>query len=302
MTEAKESITAPRLPAQALGLVPHRGAMIFIDELSVHTHRYAEGMVMIRPDNIFVDRSGLLENVCLVELLAQLAAAGNGYEAMLTAGLVKSGFLAGVDDFVVMARARAGDSLTLKLSKTLEVQNVTVAEGGIYRREECLASGRLKLYVVEDPEAGGLAPSSDYKEESGEGATGRATETVREHMMANMRVVEASAETGRASGTFRTEKGFPGLGGHFPGRPLLPGIAMIGLAIALCESLICAPLQLVRVEKAKFLKPVLLGDTIRIDVEAACEQGDYRVSSRLTNGAGLVGKFAITLRKDGAET
>lgn len=72
--------------------------------------------------------------------------------------------------------------------------------------------------------------------------------------------------------------------GHFPDAPIMPGVLLIESAAQLC-SLVIAPEEadtdklyvLLKVKDFKFLKPVIPGDTLTIDVKctmssaAACE-------------------------------
>jgi hypothetical protein len=99
-----------------------------------------------------------------VEILAQLAAAAEGDEARKSSGIVKSGYLVGINDFSIKREARLGDILQVTMNKTFKVNTVTVMDGNIFRGEECIASGKLKLYVAENGAGPAMTPSPGYSE------------------------------------------------------------------------------------------------------------------------------------------
>lgn len=72
---------------------------------------------------------------------------------------------------------------------------------------------------------------------------------------------------------FRVEPGAPCLDGHFPGRPVVPGVVLLDAALA---ALACpAPL---RIEQAKFLRPCLPGMDLELVLAARADGGsDLRV-------------------------
>lgn len=80
--------------------------------------------------------------------------------------------------------------------------------------------------------------------------------------------------------------------GHFPDTPIMPGVLIIEAAAQLC-SLVIAPddaasdeeklYVLLKVKDFKFLKPVIPGDTLTIDVKATlASSGLYEFSAVIT--------------------
>jgi len=66
-------------------------------------------------------------------------------------------------------------------------------------------------------------------------------------------------------GSFSIPSGHPCLDGHFPERPLVPGVVLLDEALArLRAHLRCGPP--VRLQSVKFLAPVLPGDTVQVAV------------------------------------
>lgn len=91
----------------------------------------------------------------------------------------------------------------------------------------------------------------------------------------------------------------PFLRGHFPDRPIMPGVLIIeamaqaaGVAMILRrrrESVPDRGVALVGVEKARFRRPVVPGDTLRLDVRMLRARGDL---FRLAGSASVSGERA----------
>lgn len=79
-----------------------------------------------------------------------------------------------------------------------------------------------------------------------------------------------------AAGTFRIEHDHPSLPGHFPGRPVVPGVALIDHAVALIAPHL-AGRALAGVPVAKFTRPVLPGENVQVGFR---DQGGGRVTFR----------------------
>ena len=64
--------------------------------------------------------------------------------------------------------------------------------------------------------------------------------------------------------------------GHFPGQPLLPGIAQIGMVLDLIRQGTHQPVSLVEIRRVRYKKMILPEDRIRIEaVPKAEKDGEY---------------------------
>ena len=72
----------------------------------------------------------------------------------------------------------------------------------------------------------------------------------------------------------------PAFAGHFPGRPIVPGVVLLDHAILLAEALHgCVPAGGWRVNQAKFLSPVGPGETLSFEL-LADQRGGWRFNVR----------------------
>lgn len=61
--------------------------------------------------------------------------------------------------------------------------------------------------------------------------------------------------------------GDPTFAGHFPTRPLLPGVFQLEIACFAAESMLNATLSVREVIKAKFLRPIIPEETVRVELK-----------------------------------
>ncbi|MDR0828120.1 MAG: hypothetical protein LBN33_09665 [Desulfovibrio sp.] len=129
-------------------LLPHAGPMCCIERLLSSSRTAAVAEVLLTPRHSLVS-DGTLDNAGCVELAAQTAGAMQGYDLYMKGQPPKFGYLAGAQDFIFHAPARAGDLLTIKVTIEAELGEVSVLSSRILRGETLLAEGRIKVYVPE---------------------------------------------------------------------------------------------------------------------------------------------------------
>ena len=133
-------------PVPAASMLPHAAPMCCIDTLESVHDAGGEARVLFTPGHILLSE-GALEPAGFIELVAQTAGAAYGCLCLQRGLPVRPGFLAGVRDFAVLAKARQGDTLTVRTTVVAEVGDVMLVQGLVYRGEELLAQGELKVYV-----------------------------------------------------------------------------------------------------------------------------------------------------------
>lgn len=75
---------------------------------------------------------------------------------------------------------------------------------------------------------------------------------------------------------FTIDADHPSLAGHFPGRPIVPGVVILERVIAAIEA-VHAPLATLRLPQVKFLQPLLPGESARIELDGAAPRWRFRV-------------------------
>ena len=68
----------------------------------------------------------------------------------------------------------------------------------------------------------------------------------------------------------------PCLPGHFPGRPLVPGVLVLDRVLAAIEAA-HGPLGPLRLPQVKFVQPLLPGEEARVELEGTAPRWRFRV-------------------------
>lgn len=76
--------------------------------------------------------------------------------------------------------------------------------------------------------------------------------------------------------TFRIDHDHPGLPGHFPGRPLVPGVVVLDRVFDAIEST-HGPLGALTLPQVKFMQSLLPGETATVELDGASPRWRFRV-------------------------
>ena len=68
----------------------------------------------------------------------------------------------------------------------------------------------------------------------------------------------------------------PCLPGHFPGRPLVPGVVVLDRVLAAIEAA-HGPLGPLRLPQVKFVQPLLPGEAARVELDGTAPRWRFRV-------------------------
>jgi len=94
---------------------------------------------------------------------------------------------------------------------------------------------------------------------------------------------------------FRFRADEPVFAGHFPGHPILPGIFQIEMTRLAAERILDCRLELREIVKAKFLRPILPEETIRLSLKLSEEKGMIRARAGLVVGGQSAGEAVLRL-------
>jgi radical SAM protein with 4Fe4S-binding SPASM domain len=133
------------LPLAVEGLVPHMPPMCIVDELLSVDEKTFTTRVKVSKDSIFVGEDGVLDEVVHLEILAQSMAAWKGFKN-LKDKKAPEGYLIGVKGLKISGAAKVGDTLSVSIHKVIEVTNVGVVKGKIFKGDELITSGEIKIW------------------------------------------------------------------------------------------------------------------------------------------------------------
>ena len=85
--------------------------------------------------------------------------------------------------------------------------------------------------------------------------------------------------------------------GHFPGRPIVPGVVELEMVRAALEKFTSSELRIQSVEKAKFLREVKPGERILLNISFSVSGGLFSVKGSSRVGAEKAAIVELTLGK-----
>lgn len=102
---------------------------------------------------------------------------------------------------------------------------------------------------------------------------------------------------GAATVEFRFAATNPLFAGHFPSQPLLPGVFQLEMARLGAEWLLGQDLSVREISRAKFLRPILPGQLIRMNLKVSEDEESVAVRASFLVGGQAAGETVLTLRK-----
>jgi 3-hydroxyacyl-[acyl-carrier-protein] dehydratase len=94
---------------------------------------------------------------------------------------------------------------------------------------------------------------------------------------------------------FRFGANDPTFAGHFPGRPILPGAYQLEMVRAAAEWALDCSLGIREVSKAKFLRPILPEETVRMDLNLSKQGDTIRAQARFSVLGQRAGETVLVL-------
>jgi 3-hydroxyacyl-[acyl-carrier-protein] dehydratase len=102
-----------------------------------------------------------------------------------------------------------------------------------------------------------------------------------------------------ADGTLAFEFNFnandPTFAGHFPGRPILPGVFQLEIVRMATEWVLNSRLSLQEVVRGKFQRPVLPGETLKLSLKLSEAEGAVSVRGNFVCGGQPTGEAFLKL-------
>jgi predicted hotdog family 3-hydroxylacyl-ACP dehydratase len=285
-----ERRTAADLPAPAADLVPHRPPVRLIEHL-LEVHAAAgRASATVRADSLHVNADGTLDPTAHLELMGQTFAAAKSWRDRQQGRPPRVGFLAGASGMDCLDTARIGDQLTIAIKQTGTFGAFAMLEGHIYRHDRRIAGGGLKLWL--DPSQ--HAPS-DTKNETSPRPSQPPTSLQKAIQAASNQPLKWEADRSIAQ-SFCFPPEFIAFRGHFPGNPLLPAFVQIRMAQVMLESAAQAPLQLERIDNAKFREPLPPGQSVRVHCDLERTPNNHKAAVTLMVLDRRIATFHLTFR------
>jgi radical SAM protein with 4Fe4S-binding SPASM domain len=134
------------LPTPVGGMIPQAPPFRVVDRLLSVGERVAMVETVIRKDNPFVGDNEALDESAYLELIAQSAAAMNGFRGVRGNGHEPEGYLLGARNVEILGTSRVGDTLNTRVFKATRYGDFGVVEGQVFRGDTLLARGEIKVW------------------------------------------------------------------------------------------------------------------------------------------------------------
>lgn len=291
------------LPYPAVGLIPHREAMLFLSELKEYDENFAASELIVEQTNLFLNDDQTVNSLAFIEMLAQLIAAHSGFKAKIKDMIPKAGFLVGIKDFTIYETAKLGDELSLTVQKEMEFANAYYINGKVAIGERCLAEGVLKLWeapsadlknekIINDsiPEKTFFPDESTYR-------MYRESSSLHRDIMTHITSIRSDHRQGNVQAHLFFPPDFIAFNGHFPGNPILPGVIMLNIGLIITELFLSRKLLIQKIASAKFSKLVSPQQVIGADIHVIDEGLCYKTKVKLSTQEGSCAEFIMMLKK-----
>jgi len=285
-----EMRTTADLPAPAADLVPHRPPVRLIEHLLEVHAAGGRASTTVRADGLHVNADGTLDPTAHLELMGQTFAAAKGWRDRQQGRPPRMGFLAGATGVDCLATARIGDHLTIAIKQTGTFGSFAMLEGHVYHHDRRIAGGQLRLWL--DPSHHVL---SDTTKKAPSKPPPPLTSLKKAIQAASDQALKWEGDHGIAQ-SFCFPPAFIAFRGHFPGNPLLPAFVQIRMAQAMLESAEQAPLQLERIDNAKFREPLPPGQSVHVRCDLKRTPNKRQAAVTLMVSDRRIATFHLTFR------
>jgi len=256
--------------------------MRLLDRLAVYTPERGEAQGCISQHHLFHTRETSLHPLVSIELLAQGAAAHEGYRRLLEGKQIGGGFLAGVREFTIIRAPCIGEKIRTIAERAFSIGELEVVRGEVVCNDECIARGELVFYLNDELRLPVDAPAT-----SPQLAPRDSQLTLSQTLPGCLQSLDREA----MQATFVLSPSLPAFSGHFPDFPVLPAVvSMMCAELALTELEGARP-DLGFVKNAKFNHPITPGETLEIFSQRSTAQGHSWYRCHLQTSHGRVGRI-----------
>ena len=95
----------------------------------------------------------------------------------------------------------------------------------------------------------------------------------------------------QATASLRVDAQLRVLDGHFPGAPIVPGVAQLHWVVALGMQAFGIPSAFLRAEVVKFQQPILPGDTVQVQLQWVADKGSLQFALTSERGSHASGRL-----------
>lgn len=103
---------------------------------------------------------------------------------------------------------------------------------------------------------------------------------------------------GAATLEFRFPPDDPTFAGHFPTRPVLPGVFQLEIVRFAAELLLNCSLAVREITKAKFLRPIAPNELVRVELSLSEGEGTIQARASFVAGGRLAGEANLQLSRN----
>ncbi|MDD8025056.1 MAG: SPASM domain-containing protein [Acidobacteriota bacterium] len=277
--------------------LPHRGPMRFLrgtarldDEKITLQMRIPRGSVLARAD-------GTVVPLLLIEMLAQLCAVHRAHTLGKMDGSQVHGYLVGMDHVRFRKPVAAGDMVRLVAWNTLEMNEINRVEGEVLRDGAWVARAEMTLFKAESwlpPEAEAACPAPPETERPPVFPPG-ASDRMGRGIVRAVKSLQADGE-GAWRARLRFDPDFIGFNGHFPGHPIVPGVALIYAGFLLATAALERDLVFRSIKRARFMKPVRPGVPLECQIRISRPAGaaGITVAAKILLGGETAAKYEFS--------
>lgn len=119
--------------------------------------------------------------------------------------------------------------------------------------------------------------------------------TMRESITAARISGPCEQSDGATAFEFRFSANDPTFAGHFPTRPVLPGVFQLEMARVGAECVLKSSLAVREISKAKFLRPIVPGEIVRLDLKIWEQKDTIQARAHFSVGGKPAGETLLRL-------